>query len=60
MMKYTPHITEIWSKGKSQIEKAIYFIHLVDWASLFLSKLNGVDAVEVKVIDMLKGALAKI
>ena len=58
--KYTPHITEIWSKGKSQIEKVIYFIHLVDWTSLFLSELRNVDAVEVKVIDMLKGSLAKI
>lgn len=58
--KYTPNITEIWSKGKSQIEKAIYFIHLVDWASLFLAELKGVDAVEVKVIDMLKGELSKI
>ncbi|MBI3502803.1 MAG: bifunctional phosphoglucose/phosphomannose isomerase [Bacteroidetes bacterium] len=58
--KYTPHITEIWSKGKSQLEKAIYFIHLVDWASYFLSGLRNVDATEVKVIDMLKGELAKI
>ena len=58
--KYTPHITEIWSKGKSRIEKAIYFIHLVDWASCFLSELKGVDPMEVKVIDMLKGELAKL
>ncbi len=58
--KYTPNITEVWSKGRSQIEKAIYFIHLVDWVSLFLSELRGVDAVEVKVIDHLKGALSRI
>jgi glucose/mannose-6-phosphate isomerase len=58
--KYTPHITEIWSKGKSKIEKAIYFIHLVDWVSYFLSELRNVDATEVRVIDHLKGALAKI
>ena len=57
--KYTTHITEIWSKGNSPIEKAIYFIHLGDWASLFLSELKGVDAVEVKVIDFLKSTLAK-
>ncbi|MBI4947281.1 MAG: bifunctional phosphoglucose/phosphomannose isomerase [Bacteroidetes bacterium] len=60
MRKYTPNITEIWSKGKSQIEKAIYFIHLGDWISLFLAEKRGVDAVEVKVIDMLKGELSKI
>lgn len=58
--KYTPNITEVWSKGKSQIEKAIYFIHLVDWASLFLSEIKGVDSMEVKVIDHLKGHLSKI
>ena len=58
--KYTPNITEIWSKGKSQIEKAIYFIHLVDWVSVLLSELKGVDAMEVRVIDMLKGQLSKI
>lgn len=58
--KYTPHITEIWSKGKSQIEKAIYFIHLGDWTSVFLAEKRGVDPIEVKVIDMLKGQLAKV
>lgn len=57
---HTPHSIEIWSQGKSQIEKAIYFIHLGDWVSLFLAELKGVDSVEVKVIDQLKGALAKI
>jgi len=57
---YTPHIVEIWSKGKSIIEKALYFIHLVDWVSLLLAEINGVDAVEVKVIDMLKGQLSKL
>lgn len=58
--KYTPNITEIWSKGKSQIEKAIYFIHLVDWISVFLAEMKGVDSMEVKVIDHLKGELSKI
>lgn len=58
--KYTPHITEIWSKGKSPIEKAMYFIHFGDWVSLFLSEIKGVDSMEVKVIDHLKGALSKM
>lgn len=58
--KYTPNITEVWSKGNSPIEKAIYFIHLGDWVSVFLAEKRGVDPVEVKVIDHLKGALAKI
>ncbi|MBI4932160.1 MAG: bifunctional phosphoglucose/phosphomannose isomerase [Bacteroidetes bacterium] len=58
--KYTPYITEVWSKGKSQIEKAIYFIHLIDWASVLLSEIKGVDAMEIKVIEHLKGHLSKI
>ncbi|MEK6615486.1 MAG: bifunctional phosphoglucose/phosphomannose isomerase [Bacteroidota bacterium] len=57
--KYTSNITEIWSKGKSQIERAIYFIHLVDWVSIFLAEQRGVDAVEVNVIDYLKSKLSK-
>jgi glucose/mannose-6-phosphate isomerase len=58
--KYTPNIIEIWSKGKPQIEKAIYFIHLGDWISVLLAEKRGVDPIEVKVIDMLKGELSKI
>ncbi len=58
--KYTPNIIEIWSKGRSQIEKAIYFIHLGDWISVLLAERRGVDPIEVKVIDMLKGQLSKI
>jgi glucose/mannose-6-phosphate isomerase len=58
--KYTPNIIEVWSKGKSQIEKAIYFIHLVDWVSILLSEIKGVDAMEIRVIDHLKGELSKI
>ena len=58
--KYTPHVIEVWSKGKSQIEKAIYFIHLVDWVSILLSEIKGVDSMEIKVIDHLKSELSKI
>lgn len=53
-------VLEIWSKGTSHIEKALYLIHLTDWVSQYLGELNGVDVVEVKVIDRLKGALAKV
>lgn len=58
--KYTANITEIWSKGKSKIEKAIYFIHLGDWVSVFLAERRGVDAVEVNVINQLKSQLSKL
>lgn len=58
--KKTPHILEVWSKGDSQLERAMYLIHLTDWASCFLADRKSIDAVEVDVINYLKGSLAKI
>ena len=57
--KYTPNIIELYSKGGSYWEKLFYFIHVTDWISVYLADLHGVDAMEVKVIDHLKGALAE-
>ncbi|HET6244443.1 MAG: bifunctional phosphoglucose/phosphomannose isomerase [Bacteroidetes bacterium] len=57
--RYTSTIIEIFSKGESNIEHAIYLIHLGDWISYFLADLKGIDAVEVKVIDLLKSELLK-
>ena len=56
---YTDHIYDIFSQGNSKTERALYLIHLVDWASFYLAQLRSKDAVEVKVIDHLKGELAK-
>ncbi|MEO6038965.1 MAG: SIS domain-containing protein, partial [Saprospiraceae bacterium] len=47
-------------KGKSAIEKAFYLVHLGDWMSFYLAELRQVDPVEIKVIDYLKGELAKV
>lgn len=58
--KYTTNIIEIWSKGGSDLEKAIYLIHLGDWISIFLAELRGYDANEIAVINQLKGTLAKL
>tara|TARA_B100000508_G_scaffold141092_1_gene146423 strand:+ start:86662 stop:87648 length:987 start_codon:yes stop_codon:yes gene_type:complete len=57
--KKTSAIISIAGKGKSLIEESFYFIHIIDWASLYLAELNGVDPVEIKVIDHLKGELSK-
>lgn len=57
--KYTPHIVELWSKGKTYLERMFYLVYLTDWASVFLAALHGVDDTEVKVIDFLKGELSK-
>ena len=56
--EYTPHIIEIFSKGSDHIQKALYLIHLGDWLSFYLAQNKNMDAVEVKVIDHLKGKLA--
>lgn len=51
---------ELWSKGKSLPEKALYLTHLGDWMSYYLALVRDVDPVEIKVIDYLKGELAKV
>jgi glucose/mannose-6-phosphate isomerase len=58
--KYAASITEIYSKGNSVIEKAIYFIHLGDWISVALGEMRGADLMEVNVINHLKSALSKL
>jgi len=49
---------EAIAKGNGRIEKSLYLIHLVDWASWYLSDLKGVDAMDIEIIDYLKGELA--
>lgn len=58
--KCTSSIIEIHSRGSSKIENTLYLIHLCDWISQFLAELKNIDPTEVKVIDYLKGELAKI
>lgn len=58
--KCTNNITDVYSKGDSAIEKAIYFIHLGDWISVILGELRGADLMEVNVINHLKSALSKL
>ena len=58
--KFTNNITEVWSKGDSQIENTLYHINLGDWVSWYLSEMNNVDAIEIDVINFLKGELAKV
>jgi len=60
ILNYTKNITEIWSKGNSRIETSLYHINVGDWTSWYLSEMNGVDAIEIDVIDFLKAELAKI
>lgn len=46
------------SKGDTMIERALYFIHVVDWASYYLCDLNKADIMDIDIIDYLKSELA--
>ncbi len=47
------------AKGNSRIERSIYLINLVDWASLYLAEIKSVDPIDIAIIDYLKSELAK-
>ncbi len=46
--QYSESMIEIYSKGESHIEKALYLVHLTDWVSYYLAELREMDPVEVK------------
>ncbi len=53
-------VSEVWSDGKSLLARMFYLIHFGDWTSYYLAILNNEDPTPVKVIDYLKGELAKV
>lgn len=57
--KKTNAVISIKGRGKTPIEESFYFIHIIDWASIYLADLNGVDPIEIQVIDHLKNSLSK-
>lgn len=57
---YTSTLIELYAKGDSQIQQSLYLVNLGDWITWYLAQLRGVDAIEVKVIDFLKGELGKV
>ena len=58
--EYTDSWIEVFSKGTSHIQRAIYLIHLGDWISFYLAEMRNMDPIEVRVIDFLKGELARM
>lgn len=58
--QHTDTLVELYSKGNSLIERALYLVHFGDWLSWFMAQNRQVDAMEVHVIDYLKKALAKV
>lgn len=59
VIKKYASVIELWSKGKTFFERLFSIVHLTDWASVYLADLNGVDVMEVAVIDHLKNELSK-
>ncbi|MCO5259447.1 MAG: bifunctional phosphoglucose/phosphomannose isomerase [Crocinitomicaceae bacterium] len=46
------------AEGNNFVERSIFLIHIVDWASFYLSEIKQVDAFEINIIDRLKSELA--
>lgn len=57
--KYSNEVIDIVAKGESKLEQFLYLINSGDWISCYIADLRGIDAVEVNVIDHLKGELSK-
>lgn len=53
------NIFTLHTKGDNLIERSLYLIHIVDWASFYLCDLNGADIMDIDIIDYLKSELAK-
>ncbi len=58
--EYTNTIVKLSAKGNSILEEALYLVHLGDWVSFYLSEIRSVDAVEIAVINKLKGMLSEL
>jgi glucose/mannose-6-phosphate isomerase len=56
----TNHVKTVSGVGNSLVEQSLYFINLLDWTSFYMAEMGKVDAVEVNIIDYLKGELAKM
>ncbi|MCX6747379.1 MAG: bifunctional phosphoglucose/phosphomannose isomerase [Candidatus Nomurabacteria bacterium] len=58
ILKHTKDIVEIYSKGESAIERAIYHIHVGDYVSIYLANLRHVNPNDLAEIEALKSFLA--
>jgi glucose/mannose-6-phosphate isomerase len=47
------------ASGEHAISEALYFIHIIDWASYYLAELKHEDPIAIPVIDHLKSELDK-
>ena len=52
-------IFKLEAKGSNFVERSLYLINVVDWASYYLCNLNGADIIDIQIIDYLKGEMSK-
>ena len=52
-------VIELHAHGDSALEQVLDLVALGDWVSYVLGLRNGVDIMDIKVIDDLKEALSK-
>lgn len=60
LREFTPHITDVWSEGKTSLARMFSLAYLGDWVSYYLSIHHRVDPTPVTVIDHLKRELARV
>jgi hypothetical protein len=58
VQKKAEKVFVIDAKGETIIERSLYFINIVDWASFYLCDLNKADIMDIDIIDYLKSELA--
>lgn len=53
-------VEEAEASGASRLQRWMHLVHLGDWLSLLMAEKAGVDPVDIRHIDFLKGELAKM
>lgn len=57
VLKYASKVVEIYSKGNSPIERAMYHVNVGDFISSYLAEMRNIDPNEIQVIEYLKSSL---
>lgn len=53
-------VEDLTAKGATRLQRWVYLVHFGDWLSLLMAENSGVDPVDIRHIDYLKGELAKM
>ena len=53
-------VEEVQAEGATRLQRWMHLVHLGDWLSLLMAEKAGVDPVDIRHINYLKGELAKM